>query len=45
MSKDTTSLLTFDLDDEYCVEIDYVAEIVDERTVTSIPDTDTRVKG
>lgn len=43
---ETTQVLTFTLgDDEYCVAIDHVAEIVDAQQLRSLPDTDAHVKG
>ncbi|MFC7042604.1 chemotaxis protein CheW [Halonotius sp. GCM10025705] len=43
---DTTQVLTFTLgEDEYCIPIDYVAEIVGGDTVRSVPNTDTHVEG
>jgi purine-binding chemotaxis protein CheW len=43
---DETQVLTFTLGDEdYCVDIDYVAEIVDGGDMTSIPDSDPHVEG
>jgi len=43
---DTTQVLTFELgEEEYCVPIDYVAEIVDDSTVQSVPNTDPHVEG
>src|SRR6056297_2465999 len=43
---DTTQVLTFTLgEEEYCVPIDYVAEIVDDNTVQSVPNTDPHVEG
>ena len=41
-----TQVLTFTLgDQEYCVPINYVAEIVDDDTVQSIPNTESHVEG
>lgn len=43
---DTTQVLTFSLgEEEFCVGIDYVAEIVDEQEMRSLPDTDPHVEG
>lgn len=43
---DTTQILTFTLGEEaYCVPIEYVAEIVDDSTVRSVPNTDPHVEG
>ena len=43
---DTTQILTFTLGEEaYCVPIEYVAEIVDDSTVRSVPNTDSHVEG
>lgn len=43
---DETQVLTFTLGDEnYCVDIDYVAEIVDGGDMTSIPDSEPHVEG
>lgn len=43
---DTTQVLTFTLGGEdYCVPIDYVAEIVDEESIRSLPDTAPHVEG
>jgi len=43
---ETTQVLTFTLgEEEYCVPIDYVAEIVDDGTVQSVPNTDPHVEG
>ena len=43
---DTTQVLTFTLgDEEYCVPIDYVAEIVGGDTVRPIPNTEAHVEG
>ncbi|WP_181685234.1 chemotaxis protein CheW [Halorhabdus salina] len=39
-------VLEFDLDDQrYCVEIEYIAEIVDEKTLTPVPDSKRHVRG
>ena len=41
-----TQLLTFELEEEeYCVDIDYVAEIVDGQEITSLPNSDSHVEG
>lgn len=43
---DETQVLTFTLGDEnYCVDIDYVAEIVDGGNMTTIPDSEPHVEG
>jgi len=43
---ETTQVLTFTLGEEaYCVPIDYVAEIVDDETVQSVPNTESHVEG
>ncbi|MFC7043260.1 chemotaxis protein CheW [Halonotius sp. GCM10025705] len=43
---DTTQVLTFTLgEEEYCVPIEYVAEIVGGDTVRSVPNTDPHVEG
>ena len=43
---DTTQILTFTLGEEaYCVPIEYVAEIVDDSTVRSVPNPDPHVEG
>ncbi len=43
---ETTQILTFTLGEEaYCVPIEYVAEIVDDSTVRSVPNTDPHVEG
>ena len=43
---DSTQVLRFTLGEEsYCVPIDYVAEIVDDETVQSVPNTDEHVEG
>jgi len=46
MGRDETQLLSFELnDEEYCVDIDYVAEIVDGERITSLPNSETHVEG
>lgn len=46
MSGNGTQVLRFTLgEEEYCVPIDYVAEIVDEGEIRSLPDTDPHVVG
>jgi len=46
MSTDTTHVLTFTLGEEtYCVDIEYVAEIVDGGELTSLPDAARHVEG
>ena len=43
---DSTQVLTFTLGEEsYCVPIDYVAEIVDDETVQTVPNTEDHVEG
>ncbi|MFC7043936.1 chemotaxis protein CheW [Halonotius sp. GCM10025705] len=43
---DTTQVLTFTLgEEEYCIPIEYVAEIVDDETVQSVPNTESHVEG
>lgn len=43
---DTTQVLTFTLgDEEYCVPIDYVSEIVSGDTVRPVPNTEVHVEG
>lgn len=43
---DTTQVLTFTLgDEEYCVPIDYVAEIVGSEQIRSVPNTEPHVEG
>ena len=43
---DETKVLTFTLGDEtYCLDIDYVAEIVDGEELTRVPDTASHVEG
>lgn len=46
MNTDETQVLTFTLGDgEYCVSIDYVAEIVDDGQIRSLPNTDPHIVG
>ncbi len=46
MTHDETQVLTFSLGEEqYCVDIDYVAEIVDSQDVTSVPNANSHIKG
>lgn len=43
---DDTQVLTFTLSDEdYCIPIDYVAEIVDGDNIRSLPDSDPHIEG
>jgi purine-binding chemotaxis protein CheW len=46
MTRDDTQVLTFSLGEaDYCLDIDYVAEIVDGGKMTSIPNTEAYVEG
>jgi len=43
---DTTQVLTFSLgEEEYCVPIDYVAEIVGNKQIQSVPNTEGHIEG
>lgn len=45
-AQEGTEVLEFDLGDErYCIDIDYVAEIVDRGELTTVPNTEPQVEG